>query len=59
MTNKEFIIIFVDTFKAPYYERRIRNSSTNFTNMVIIVDERVEHGLKIGKITKVVQEVGT
>lgn len=37
-------------FHGLYYEKMIGSSSTNFADMVTI-DERIENGLKSGKIT--------
>ena len=41
--------MFLNTLKAPYYDRMIGNSNTNFSD-VISVREMIESGMKLGKI---------
>lgn len=50
LSDNELVDIFMGTLQGLYYEKMIRSSSTNFTYMVI-VGERIENGLKSGKIT--------
>ena len=49
MTDKELNKMFLNTLKAPYYDRMIGNSNTNFSN-VVSVGEMIENGVKQGKI---------
>ena len=48
MTDKELNKIFLNTLKAPYYDRMIGNSNTNFSD-VVSAGEMIESG-KLGKI---------
>ncbi|XP_022736187.1 uncharacterized protein LOC111289419 [Durio zibethinus] len=49
LTEKETTILFVNTLKAPYYERLIGNATKNFTDMVIS-GEIIESAIKNGKL---------
>ena len=49
MTDKELNKIFLNTLKAPYYDRMIGNSNTNFSN-VVSMGEMIKSGVKLGKI---------
>ncbi|XP_050875211.1 uncharacterized protein LOC127078831 [Lathyrus oleraceus] len=49
LVDRELIDIFMGTLQSQYYERLISSVSTGFSDMVI-VGERVEEGLKSGKI---------
>lgn len=49
LTEKEATMLFVNTLRAPYYERLIGNASKNFTDMVIL-GEIIESAIKQGKI---------
>ena len=49
MTDKEINKMFLNTLKAPYYDRIIGNSNTNFLD-VVSVGEMIESGVKLGKI---------
>ena len=49
MTDKELNKIFLNTLKAPYYDRVIGNSNINFSN-VVSAGEMIEDGVKSGKI---------
>ncbi|XP_050878763.1 uncharacterized protein LOC127082571 [Lathyrus oleraceus] len=50
LSDNELVDIFMGTLQGLYFEKMIGNSSTNFADMVTI-GERVESGLKSGKIT--------
>lgn len=41
--------MFVDTLKGPYFEKMIGSTTSGFSDLVI-AGERIENGLKIGKI---------
>ena len=41
--------MFLNTLKAPYYDRMIGNSNTNFFD-VVFVGEMIESEVKLGKI---------
>ncbi|XP_050919520.1 uncharacterized protein LOC127137069 [Lathyrus oleraceus] len=49
LVDRELIDIFMGTLQGQYYERLISSVSTGFSDMVIM-GERVEEGLKNGKI---------
>lgn len=49
LTDIELVDIFMGTLQSLYYENMVRISSYNFSDLVVI-GERVENGLKIGKI---------
>ena len=49
MTNKELNKMFLNTLKAPYYDRMIGNSNTNFSD-VVFAGEMIENGVKLDKI---------
>ncbi|XP_047172662.1 uncharacterized protein LOC124840622, partial [Vigna umbellata] len=48
--DKEMVAMFVSTLQPPFYEHMIGNVSSNFAD-IIIIGERIEIGLKNGKIT--------
>jgi len=43
--------MFIGTLQSPFYDHMIGNMSSNFADIVVI-GERVEVGLKSGKITQ-------
>jgi len=47
--DKEMVVMFIDTLQSPFYENMLGSVSSNFTDIVII-GERVELGMKSGKI---------
>ena len=49
MTDKELNKMFLNILKAPYYDRMIGNSNTNFFD-VVSVGEMIENKVKLGKI---------
>ena len=49
MTDKELNKTFLNTLKAPYYDRMIRNSNTNFFD-VVFAGKMIENRVKLGKI---------
>ena len=49
MTDKELNKMFLNTLKAPYYDRMIENSNTNFSE-VVFVRKMIENGVKLDKI---------
>ena len=51
MTDKELNKIFLNTLKAPYYDRMIGNSNKDFSD-VVSTGEMIEAGVKQGKIEK-------
>ena len=52
MTDKELNKLFINTLKAPYYDRMIGNTNKNFTD-VVAAGEMIENGVKLGKIENV------
>ena len=49
MTDKELNKMFLNTLKAPYYDRMIGNSNKDFSN-VVSAGEMIKAGVKQGKI---------
>ena len=49
MTDKELNKMFLNTLKAPYYDRMIGNLNTNFSD-VVFTGEMIESGIKLIKI---------
>ena len=49
MTDKELNKMFLNTLKAPYYDRMIGNSNTNFSD-VVFAGEMIESRVKLDKI---------
>ena len=49
MTDKEVNKTFLNTLKAPYYDRMIGNSNKDFAD-VVSAGEMIEAGVKQGKI---------
>ena len=49
MTDKELNKMFLNTLKAPYYDRMIGNSNKDFSD-VVFVGEMIETGVKQGKL---------
>ena len=43
------INLFVNTFKAPYFEYLVRSSTQHFTDLVVIA-KRIEQAIGLGKI---------
>ena len=52
MTDKELNKMFLNTLKAPYYDRMIENSNKDFSD-VVSIGEMIEAGVKQGKIESV------
>ncbi|XP_050941529.1 uncharacterized protein LOC127149709 [Cucumis melo] len=50
LTDKELTAIFINTLRAPYYDRMVGSASTNFSD-VIRIGERIEFGVKNERIT--------
>ena len=49
VSEKEACSIFVETLKAPYYERLITNTPKSFAD-IVTAGERLEKAIKSGKI---------
>jgi len=49
--DKEMVTMFIGTFQSPFYEHMLGNVSSNFAD-IVIVRERIEFGLKNGKIAQ-------
>lgn len=52
LTDAELVDIFMGTLQGLYYEKMVGSSSSNFSDMVTI-GERIENGLKTGKIANI------
>ncbi|KAA0066096.1 uncharacterized protein E6C27_scaffold21G00870 [Cucumis melo var. makuwa] len=57
LTDKEMTSMFMNTLRAPFYERMIGNASTNFSD-IIVVGERIEYGIKHGRLAEPTTEYG-
>jgi len=55
--EKEMISLFSNTFKAPYFEYLVRSSAQHFTDLVVIA-ERVEQAIGLGKIANSIEKNG-
>jgi len=49
--EKEMITMFIETLQDPFYKHVLGSVSSNFSDIVTI-GERIEHGLKSGKIAQ-------
>ena len=49
LLDKEMVTMFVSTLQPPFYEYMVGNVSSVFAD-IIIIGERIEIGLKNGKI---------
>jgi len=57
LLEKEMINLFVNTFKAPYFEYLVGSSAQHFTDLVVIA-ERIEQAIGIGKIADPIENNG-
>jgi hypothetical protein len=57
LLEKEMINLFVNTFKAPYFEYLVGSSTQHFTDLVVIA-ERIEQAIGIGKIADPIENNG-
>jgi hypothetical protein len=57
LLDKEMVTLFVNTLKDPYYEHVMGSSAQQFTN-VMAVAERIEQGVKSGRISASVKKKG-
>jgi len=57
LLEKEMINLFVNTFKAPYFEYLVRSSAQHFTDLVVIA-ERIEQAIGLGKIVDPTEKNG-
>ncbi|TYK05802.1 uncharacterized protein E5676_scaffold98G003080 [Cucumis melo var. makuwa] len=55
LTNKELTAMFINTLWVPYYDRMVGSASTNFSD-IITIGERIEFGVKNGRIFDPVSE---
>lgn len=53
LLENELIDMFMGTLQGPYYEKMVGSTSIGFSDMVV-AGERIESGLKSGKIPSVV-----
>lgn len=47
----------MNTLWAPFYDRMIGNATTNFSD-IIVIGERIECGIKHGRLTEATTEYG-
>jgi hypothetical protein len=57
LLEKEMVALFANTLKAPYYEHVMGSSAQQFTN-VVAVAERIEQGVKSGRISAPMEKKG-
>ena len=57
LIETEMVTLFANTFKAPYYEHLMGNSSQYFYDAVCIA-ERIEQGIKAGRIPEPLEKKG-
>jgi len=57
MLEKEMISLFSNTFKSPYFEYLVRSSAQHFTDLVVIA-ERIEQAIELGKIVNLTEKNG-
>jgi hypothetical protein len=57
LLEKEMINLFVNTFKAPYFEYLVGSSAQHFTDLVVIA-ERIEQAIGLGKIVDPTEKNG-
>ncbi|XP_011046380.1 PREDICTED: uncharacterized protein LOC105141014 [Populus euphratica] len=50
LLDKEMVTLFANTLKAPYYEHVMGSSAKQFTDAVVVA-ERIEQGVKSGRIS--------
>ena len=51
LTDRELVDMFLGTLSGPFFNHLISNSSAGFTDLILI-GERIEAGMKSGKIQK-------
>ena len=57
LLDKEMVSLFANTLKAPYYEHMMGSSAQQFTDAVIVC-ERIEQGVKSGRISTPTEKRG-
>jgi len=57
LIETEMVTLFANTFKAPYYEHLMGSSSQHFYDVVCIA-ERIEQGIKGGRIVEPLEKKG-
>ncbi|XP_073261997.1 uncharacterized protein [Populus alba] len=55
LLEKEMVALFANTLKAPYYEHVMGSSAQQFTDAVVVA-ERIEQGVKSGRISTPVEK---
>jgi len=57
LLDKEMVTLFADTLKAPYYEHVMGSSAQQFTDAMVVC-ERIEQGVKSGRISAPIEKRG-
>jgi hypothetical protein len=57
LLDKEMVTLFANTLKAPYYEHVMGISAQQYTD-VVVVYERIEQGVKSGRISTPTEKRG-
>ena len=55
--DKEMVTMFMGTLQSPFYEHMVGSVSSKFAD-IIIIGERIELGLKTGKIAQSTMTIG-
>ena len=51
LTDKEMTSMYMNTLRAPFYDRMIGNATTNFCD-IIVIGERIEYAIKHGRLAE-------
>ena len=51
LTDKEMTFMFMSTLWAPFYDQRIGNTTTNFSD-IIVIGERIEYEIKYRRLVE-------
>ena len=49
--------MFMNTLRAPFYDKIIGNATTNFFD-IIVIGQRIEYGIKHGRLAEATTEYG-
>ena len=57
LTDQEMTSMFMNTLRAPFYDRMIGNASTNVSD-IIVIGERIEYDIKHERLADAIIEYG-
>ena len=55
LLDKEMVTLFANTLRAPYYEHVMGRSAKMFIDVIVVV-ERIEQGIRIGRVPAPVEK---